>query len=49
MTCRYQQITPRLLPAGAAVAGWVNFLPLEERVLSTAHSESGLKGRAASG
>ena len=43
MTCRYQQITPRLLPAGAAVAGWVNFFPLEERVLSTAHSESGFK------
>ena len=46
MTCRYQRVTPRLLPAGAAVAGWVIFLPLEERVLSTARSESGLKARA---
>jgi hypothetical protein len=35
VTCRYQRVTPRLLPAGAAVAGWVIFLPLEERVLST--------------
>ena len=43
MTCRYQRVTPRLLPAGAAVAGWVIFLPLEERVLSTARSESGFK------
>ena len=41
MTCRYQRVTPRLLPAGAAVAGWVIFLPLKERVLSTARSEFG--------
>jgi uncharacterized protein (DUF488 family) len=27
---RYQQFTLRLLLAGAAVAGWVIFLPLEE-------------------
>ena len=38
MPCRYQQLTLRLLPAGAAVAGWVIFLPLEERV-STERSE----------
>jgi hypothetical protein len=30
--CRYQQFTLRLLPAGAAVAGWAIFLPLDERV-----------------
>ena len=40
--CRYQQLALRLLPAGAAVAGWVIFLPLEERALFTAHSEFGL-------
>jgi hypothetical protein len=32
-----------LLPAGAAVAGWVIFLPLEERVLFTAHSDFGFR------
>ena len=43
MLCRYQQFTLQLLPAGAAVAGWVIILPLEERVLSTARSEFRLK------
>ena len=37
---RYQRLTPRLLPAGATVAGWVSFLPLDQRALSTAHVES---------
>jgi hypothetical protein len=39
----YQQFTLRLLPVGAAVAGWVIFLPLEERSLSTGRSEFGFK------
>jgi hypothetical protein len=43
--CRCQQLTLRLLPAGAAVAGWAIFLPLEERALSTAHSDFGLKSQ----
>jgi hypothetical protein len=32
--CRFQQPTPRLLPAGATVAGWDIFLPLIQRALS---------------
>src|SRR6516165_2267511 len=39
---RYQRLTPRLLPAGATVAGWVSFLPLDQRALSTAHEFCGL-------
>jgi len=34
---RYQFATLRLLPAGATVAGWDTFLPLDLRALSTAH------------
>src|SRR5262245_30263286 len=41
---RYQRLTPRLLPAGATVAGWVSFLPLDQRALSTAHDFCGLAG-----
>jgi len=40
---RYQRLTPRLLPAGATVAGWVSFLPLDQRALSTAHEFCGLE------
>jgi len=40
---RYQRFTPRLLPAGATVAGWVIFLPLDQRALSTAHDFCGLE------
>ena len=39
---RYQRPTLRLLPAGATVAGWVIFLPLDRRALSTARAKSGL-------
>jgi len=42
---RYQRLTPRLLPAGATVAGWVSFLPLDQRALSTAHEFCGLVTR----
>ena len=42
MLRRYQRLTPRLLPAGATVAGWVSFLPLDQRALSTAHEFFGL-------
>src|SRR5215831_3256995 len=42
MLRRYQRLTPRLLPAGATVAGWVSFLPLDQRALSTAHEFCGL-------
>jgi len=31
-----------LLPAGATVAGWLIFLPLDQRALSTAHDFCGL-------
>ena len=44
---RYQRLTPRLLPAGATVAGWVSFLPLDQRALSTAHEFCGLALRCA--
>ena len=46
--CRCQQLTLWLLPAGAAVAGWVIFLPLEERVLFTSHSDEGVSMRGPS-
>ena len=46
MLRRYQRLTPRLLPAGATVAGWVSFLPLDQRALSTAHEFCGLAGRS---
>jgi len=39
---RYQRPTLRLLPAGATVAGWVIFLPLDRRALSTARVKPGL-------
>ena len=42
MLHRYQRFTPRLLPAGAIVAGWVIFLLLDQRALSTAHDFCGL-------
>jgi len=40
--CRCQQATLRLLPAGATVAGWAFFLPLDQRALFTAHDFRGL-------
>ena len=42
MVCRYQHSTLQLLPAGATVAGWVIFLPLDQRALFTAHEIFGL-------
>ena len=42
MVCRYQHSTLQLLPAGATVAGWVIFLPLDQRALFTAHEICGL-------
>jgi len=36
-----------LLPAGATVAGWVIFLPLDQRALFTAHDFCGLDQVAA--
>ena len=42
MFCRFQHPTLRLLPAGATVAGWVIFLPLDQRALFTAHEKVGL-------
>ena len=42
--CRCQQATLRLLPAGATVAGWAFFLPLDQRALFTAHDFCGLAG-----
>ena len=42
MTDRYQSTTLRLLPAGATVAGWDIFLPLDQRALFTAHEKCGL-------
>ena len=48
MVCRYQHSTLQLLPAGATVAGWVIFLPLDQRALFTAHEIFGLsQGRHA--
>ena len=35
----YQRPTLRLLPAGATVAGWDTFLPLDQRALFTAHAK----------
>jgi len=32
--CCFQHLALRLLPAGATVAGWVIFLPLDQRALS---------------
>ena len=49
MVCRYQHSTLQLLPAGATVAGWVIFLPLDQRALFTAHEIFGLKLRFDSG
>jgi hypothetical protein len=43
--CRCQQPTPQLLPAGATLAGWDIFLPLDQRALFTAHGICGLVGR----
>jgi len=40
--CRCQHSTLRLLRAGATVAGWVIFLPLDQRALFTAHEKIGL-------
>ena len=40
---RYQRSTLRLLPAGATVAGWAIFLPLDQRALFTAHEIFWLK------
>jgi hypothetical protein len=40
--CRFQHPTLRLLPAGATVAGWVIFLPLDQCALFTAHEKDGL-------
>ena len=40
--CRYRQPTLRLLPAGASVAGWDIFLPLDQRALSRRTRFSGL-------
>src|SRR5262245_50132285 len=40
--CRFRQATLRLLPAGATVAGWAIFLPLDQRALFTAHDFCGL-------
>ena len=37
MLDRYQSTTLRLLPAGATVAGWDIFLPLDRSALFTAH------------
>jgi hypothetical protein len=37
-----RQPTLRLLPAGATVAGWDIFLPLDQRALFTAHDSCGL-------
>jgi len=37
--CLTPAVHAPVLPAGAAVAGWVFFLPMDERVLFTAHSE----------
>ena len=34
----------RLLPAGATVAGWDTFLPLDRRALFTAHDKAELSG-----
>ena len=42
MLRRHQRPTPRLLPAGATVAGGDIFLPLDQRALFTAHAISGL-------
>ena len=42
VVCRYQHSTLQLLPAGATVAGWVIFLPLDQRALFTAHEIFGL-------
>jgi hypothetical protein len=42
--CRCQQPTPQLLPAGATLAGWDIFLPLDQRALFTAHGICGLGG-----
>ena len=42
MLRRHQRPTPRLLPAGATVAGWDIFLPLDQRALFTAHAKLGL-------
>ena len=38
MLDRYQSTTLRLLPAGATVAGWDIFLPLDRSALFTAHA-----------
>jgi len=43
VVCRYQHSTLQLLPAGATVAGWVIFLPLDQRALFTAHEIFGLE------
>jgi len=43
VVCRYQHSTLQLLPAGATVAGWVIFLPLDQRALFTAHEIFGLR------
>jgi hypothetical protein len=40
--CRCQQPTPQLLPAGATLAGWDIFLPLDQRAPFTAHGICGL-------